>query len=126
MQFGGTNKSALLFFSKQLLFCFLLSETSIVKTRQANQWHHLPAYSCSKRGIAPGRGGVPCWRGWGRVHMSLWMQTSTTRWLHFCVSNFNHGSLWFCFVFGKKESTSVVECFGKLILIFAARKKRVF
>ena len=40
--------------------------TSFAKTRQANRWHHLPAYSCSKQGIAPGGGGVPRWRGWGQ------------------------------------------------------------
>ena len=32
----------------------LMSLASIVKSRQANQCHHLPAYSCTKRGIAPG------------------------------------------------------------------------
>ena len=36
----------------------LMSKASIVKSRQANQWHHLPAYSCTKRGIARGGGGV--------------------------------------------------------------------
>ena len=71
------------------------SLTSIVKTRQANQWHHLPAYSCIKRGIAPGGGGVPCWRWCGSVHMPRLMQTSTIRWLCGCVSSFNNRSLWF-------------------------------
>ena len=64
--------------------------TSIVKTRQANWWHHLLAYSRSKRGIAPGGSGVPYVRGWGAVHMPRSMQTSTTRWLHGCVSSFNN------------------------------------
>ena len=50
------------------------SLTSIVKTRQANQWHHLPAYSCIKRGIAPGGGGVPCW-GWGAMLEVVWFST---------------------------------------------------
>ena len=37
-----------------------LTLTSIVKTGQANRWHHLPgpAYSHSKRDIATGGGGV--------------------------------------------------------------------
>ena len=37
---------------------FVGALTSIVKGRQGNQWHHLPAYSCTERGIAPGGGGV--------------------------------------------------------------------
>ena len=56
----------------------------IVKTRQANQWHNLLAYSCSKWGMAPEGGGVPYWRGWGAVQMPCSMQTSTTR----CVELF--------------------------------------
>ena len=36
----------------------VISWTSIVKTRQTNRWHHLPAYSCSARGIAHREGGV--------------------------------------------------------------------
>ena len=40
-----------------------LPKTSIVKTRQAKQWHHLLTYSCSKFDIAPGGGQVPYWRG---------------------------------------------------------------
>ena len=67
---------------------------SIIKTRQANQWHHLWAYFCSEWGIMPRGGGGPYWRWWGSIHMPHWMQTSTTRWLHGCVSSFNNRSLW--------------------------------
>ena len=35
-----------------------LVQTSIVKTRQTNWQHHLPAYSCSKQGISPGWSGI--------------------------------------------------------------------
>ena len=80
-----------------------LTLTSIVKTGQANRWHHLLTYSCSERGMSHGGGGchvggggVPCWRGWGTVimpDMPHWMQTSTTRWLRGCVSSFNNRSL---------------------------------
>ena len=38
-------------------------QTSIVKTRQANRWHHLMAYSCSERGIVSRRCVVSYWRG---------------------------------------------------------------
>ena len=36
----------------------IVKSTSIVKTTQANWWHHLPANSCSKWGKAPGGGVV--------------------------------------------------------------------
>ena len=32
---------------------------------------------------------MPYWRVWGVVDMPRWMQTSTTRWLHVCLSSFN-------------------------------------
>ena len=60
------------------------------KIRQAKRWRHLAAFSCSDQGIAPGGGGVTCWRGWGTVHMPHLMQTYTTRWLHACASSFNN------------------------------------
>ena len=60
------------------------------KNRQAKRWRHLAAFSCSDQGIAPGGGGVTCWRGWGTVHMPHLMQTYTTRWLHACASSFNN------------------------------------
>ena len=31
--------------------------------------------------------------GWGGVYMPRWMQTSTTRWLHICLSSFNNRRL---------------------------------
>ena len=46
------------------------------------------------------------WSGWGAKlegvgtvnmpDMPHWMQTSTTRWLHGCVFNFNNRNLWYC------------------------------
>ena len=44
---------------------FSIPSTYIVKTRQANWWHHLTANSCSKQGIAPAK--VGCHIGGGRV-----------------------------------------------------------
>ena len=49
----------------------------MVKTTHTKRWHHLPAYSRCEQGIAPGGGGVLCWRGLGTVNMPRWMQIST-------------------------------------------------
>ena len=79
------------------------SPTSIVKTRQTNLWHHLPAISCSERDIGLGRGGVPYWRWWDAVQIPHWMRTSTTRWLHVCLSSFDYWCL--CSYLPKNYST---------------------
>ena len=47
--------------------------TSIVKTRQANRWYHLPACSRSKRGIVPGGGALL--EGVGEFRMPCSIQT---------------------------------------------------
>ena len=48
--------------------------TSIVKTRRA-----------PSTGLFSQQTRHSAWRGWGAVHMSSWMQTSTTKWLRGCV-----------------------------------------
>ena len=59
--------------------------TSIVKTRQGNWWHHLPAYSRSEQGIAPSTGGVPCWRGWGSVSTHALLDADFHHYMAVCL-----------------------------------------
>ena len=82
-QFGHTEL-VLELLAGLLVEQFIISYMSIVKTRQTDWWHHLLVISCNEQGM----GGVPCWRQWGAVQMSHWMQNSTNGCC--CLSSFNY------------------------------------
>ena len=51
---------------------------------------------------------MPYWRGWGAVHMTHWMQTSTTRWLRGCLSSFNNWGVCYCLMLVNKPELSTI------------------